>query len=241
LHPITQIRAEIVDIFARMGFSVYDGPEIESDWFNFQALGFPKDHPARDMQDTFYVTEDLGLRTHTSPGQIRSMLEHRKPPVRIVLPGAVYRRDDDISHSPNFNQVEGLMIEEGTSFADLKGVLATFAREMFGPKTRTRFRPSFFPFTEPSAEVDVSCFICGGDGCRTCGQSGWIEILGAGMVDPVVFQAVQDHEEGLEFDPEKVTGFAFGMGIERIAILKYRIPDIRTLFENDAAFLEQFR
>ena len=241
LHPLTLVRREILAIFRRMGFRVEEGPEVETDFFNFQALGLPKDHPARDMQDTFYVSDDLVLRTHTSPGQIRSMLAHRKPPVRIVVPGAVYRRDSDVSHSPMFHQVEGLMIEEGVSFADLKGVLGTFAREMFGKNTRTRFRPSYFPFTEPSAEVDVSCFICNAKGCRVCSQTGWVEILGSGMVDPVVFAEVQNFDGGVDYDPSKVQGFAFGMGIERIAMLKYRIPDIRLLFENDSRFLSQFR
>jgi len=240
LHPLTLVRQEILDIFGRMGFRVEVGPEVETEFFNFEALGIPKDHPARDMQDTFYVGEQMVLRTHTSPVQIRAVLERRKPPVRIVAPGAVYRRDSDVSHSPMFHQVEGLMIEEGVHFGHLKGILDTFAREMFGEKNTTRFRPSYFPFTEPSAEVDVSCFLCDAKGCRVCKDTGWIEILGCGMVDPVVFEEVANYDERTEYDPTSVTGFAFGMGIERIAMLKYRIPDIRLFFDNDINFLKQF-
>ena len=234
VHPLTRVHDEIVTIFAELGFSVAEGPDIETDYYNFEALNIPADHPARDMQDTFYLPGGLLLRTHTSPVQIRTMLA-QKPPVRIVVPGRVHRRDvPDASHSPVFHQVEGLAVDRHVTMADLKGTLELFAREMFGPKSRIRFRPSFFPFTEPSAEVDVVCFLCGGDGCRVCKQSGWLEILGSGMVHPQVLKNVG-------YDPEEVTGWAFGMGIERIAMLKYGIDDIRLFFENDLRFLRQFR
>ena len=232
VHPLTRVHDEIVEIFVGLGFSVAEGPEIESDYFNFEALNLPRDHPARDMQDTFYLTEDRLLRTHTSPVQIRTM-QAQKPPVRIICPGKVYRRDADITHSPQFTQFEGLAVDRNISMADLKGTLELFAREMFGPRSKIRFRPSFFPFTEPSAEVDVLCFLCGGDGCRVCKQSGWLEILGSGMVHPQVLRNVG-------YDPEEVTGWAFGMGVERIAMLKYGVDDIRLFFENDLRFLKQF-
>ena len=232
LHPITQVMDEVISIFTFMGFEVAEGPEIESDYYNFEALNIPKDHPARDMQDTFYITDDIVLRTHTSPVQIRTM-EKESPPIRIIAPGKVYRCDSDISHTPMFHQVEGLFVDEGVSFAHLKGILKIFVHEVFGRDTALRFRPSFFPFTEPSAEVDVQCVICKGKGCRLCSNSGWLEILGAGMVDPEVFKSVN-------YDSEKWTGFAFGMGIERIAMLKYGIDDIRLFFENDLRFLKQF-
>ena len=232
LHPITQVMSQIVDIFTRMGFQVAEGPQVELDYYNFEALNIPLDHPARDMHDTFYFSDDVLLRTHTSPVQIRVMEEHR-PPIQIIAPGAVYRRDSDVSHTPLFHQVEGLMVDEGISFAHLKGILTFFVHEMFGEEIPLRFRPSFFPFTEPSAEVDIGCVICQGEGCRVCKGSGWLEILGAGMVDPEVFRIVG-------YDPEEVTGFAFGMGVERIAMLKYGINDIRLFFTNDLRFLSQF-
>jgi phenylalanyl-tRNA synthetase alpha chain len=232
LHPVTQVREEICRIFAGLGFSVVEGPEIELDYYNFEALNIPKDHPARDMQDTFYVEDNIVLRTHTSPVQVRIM-EKTKPPVRILSPGRVYRRDSDISHTPMFHQIEGLLVDRGITFGDLKGVLTVFLRQMFGEDTALRFRPSFFPFTEPSAEVDIRCVMCRGRGCRVCGQSGWLEILGSGMVDPEVFGNVG-------YDPEEFTGFAFGLGLERIAMLKFGISDIRLFFENDLRFLEQF-
>jgi phenylalanyl-tRNA synthetase alpha chain len=232
LHPITQVSMEIAGIFQRLGFEVAEGPEVELDYYNFEALNIPRDHPARDMQDTFYISDSILLRTHTSPIQVRVM-EKRKPPVRIIAPGKVYRRDSDITHSPMFHQVEGLMVDTGVSFGDLKGILAVFVHQMFGPKVGLRFRPSFFPFTEPSAEVDIQCVMCGGGGCRVCKETGWLEILGSGMVDPEVFKMVG-------YDPDQVTGFAFGMGVERIAMLKFGINDLRLFFENDLRFLEQF-
>ena len=233
LHPLTLVQDEIIEIFLGLGFAVAEGPEVESDFYNFEALNIPRDHPARDMQDTFYLSEDVLLRTHTSPMQIRIMKAMR-PPLRYIFPGRVYRRDiADASHSPVFHQVEGLAVDRNISMGDLKGTLELFAREMFGPRTTTRFRPSFFPFTEPSAEVDVRCFLCGGEGCRVCKQSGWLEILGSGMVHPQVLRNVG-------YDPEEVTGWAFGMGVERIAMLKYGIDDIRLFFENDLRFLTQF-
>ena len=231
-HPITRVTEEVVEIFAALGFGVAEGPEIEKDFYNFEALNIPKDHPARDMQDTFYVSEEVVLRTHTSPVQIRTMLEH-EPPVRVVAPGTVYRRDSDITHSPMFHQIEGFLVDRNVTFGDLKGILTTFINEFFGQKIDMRFRPSFFPFTEPSAEVDIQCVICGGGGCRVCGQTGWLEILGSGMIDPEVFKSVN-------YDPEKYSGFAFGMGIERIAMLKYGVNDLRLFFENDMRFLKQF-
>lgn len=231
-HPVTLVVEEVSEIFAGLGFSVAEGPEIEHDWYNFEALNFPPEHPARDMQDTFFVENELLLRTHTSPVQIRTMLK-QKPPVRIIAPGTVYRCDSDATHSPMFHQIEGLMVDSKVSFADLKGILTVFTNQLFGQKTGVRLRPSFFPFTEPSAEVDIACVICGGSGCRVCKQTGWLEILGAGMVDPEVFRHVG-------YDPEVISGFAFGMGIERIAMLKYGISDMRLLFENDVRFLKQF-
>jgi len=233
LHPLTRVLDEIIEIFQGLGFAVAEGPEVESDFYNFEALNIPKDHPARDMQDTFYIGEDVLLRTHTSPVQIRTMTAQR-PPVRIICPGKVYRRDADITHSPMFHQVEGLAVDRDISMGDLKGTLELFAREMFGERSRIRFRPSFFPFTEPSAEVDVLCFLCGGSGCRVCKASGWLEILGSGMVHPQVLRNVG-------YDPEEVTGWAFGMGVERVAMLKYGIDDIRLFFENDLRFLGQFQ
>ena len=233
LHPLTHVHDEIVAIFAGLGFSVVEGSEVETDYHNFEALNIPRDHPARDMQDTFYLSESTLLRTHTSPVQIRAMKAQR-PPVRIIVPGKVYRRDvADMSHSPMFHQVEGLAVDRHITMGDLKGTLELFAREMFGPGSRIRFRPSFFPFTEPSAEVDVLCFVCRGGGCRLCKQGGWLEILGSGMVHPQVLKNVG-------YDPEEVTGWAFGMGIERIAMLKYGIDDLRLFFENDVRFLRQF-
>jgi phenylalanyl-tRNA synthetase alpha chain len=232
LHPLTRITQEICDIFLHLGFEAVEGPEVELDYYNFEALNIPADHPARDMQDTFYFNDRVLLRTQTSPMQIRVM-EQRRPPVRIIAPGRVYRRDSDITHSPMFHQVEGLLVDRRVSFADLKGVLLAFAHQMFGPEVSLRFRPSYFPFTEPSAEVDVSCVICRGEGCRVCKITGWLEVLGAGMVHPAVFEAVG-------YDPEEYTGFAFGLGIERIAMLKYGIDDIRLFFENDLRFLRQF-
>ena len=232
LHPITQVMEEINSIFLGLGFQVEEGPEIETDYYNFEALNIPKDHPARDMQDTFYVEGEAVLRTHTSPVQIHVM-EDREPPLRIIAPGRVYRCDSDISHTPMFHQIEGLMVDENVSFSHLKGIMSIFLQEVFGKDTKVRFRPSFFPFTCPSAEVDIQCVICSGKGCRVCSQTGWVEILGAGMVDPAVFKFVN-------YDAEKWTGFAFGLGIERIAMLKYGINDIRLFFENDLRFLKQF-
>ena len=232
LHPVTLVTDEIVDIFSRLGFSVEEGPEIEKDFYNFEALNIPKDHPARDMQDTFYINDDLVLRTHTSPVQIRTMLKQR-PPVRIIAPGTVYRRDSDLTHSPMFHQIEGFLVDDLVTFGDLKGVLTHFLNEYFGANLQVRFRPSFFPFTEPSAEVDIACVICDGKGCRVCGGTGWLEILGCGMIDPAVFAAVN-------YDAEKYSGFAFGMGLERIAMLKYGVNDLRLFFENDIRFLKQF-
>jgi phenylalanyl-tRNA synthetase alpha chain len=231
-HPITLVTEEITSIFAGLGFQVAEGPEIELDFYNFEALNFPKDHPARDMQDTFFVDDNILLRTHTSPVQVRTMLKHA-PPVRIIAPGTVYRCDSDATHSPMFHQVEGLMVDKGITFGDLKGILTIFVNQFFGKDIGVRLRPSFFPFTEPSAEVDIACVICKGKGCRVCKNSGWLEILGAGMVDPEVYRHVN-------YDADSVSGFAFGMGIERIAMLKYGISDMRLLFENDLRFLRQF-
>ena len=231
-HPITLVTEEISEIFAGLGFQVAEGPEIELDYYNFEALNIPKDHPARDMQDSFYISENTLLRTHTSPVQIRTMLKHA-PPIRIIAPGTVYRCDSDATHSPMFHQVEGLLVDKGISFGDLKGILTIFVNQYFGKGTGVRLRPSFFPFTEPSAEVDIACVMCKGKGCRICKNTGWLEILGAGMVDPEVFRHVK-------YDFEENTGFAFGMGIERIAMLKYGIKDMRLLFENDMRFLGQF-
>ncbi|PIV20311.1 MAG: phenylalanine--tRNA ligase subunit alpha [Deltaproteobacteria bacterium CG_4_8_14_3_um_filter_45_9] len=231
-HPLTQTLDEIIDIFSRLGFEVVEGPEVELDYYNFEALNIPKGHPAREMQATFFISDEVVLRTHTSPVQVRTM-EKKRPPVRVICPGAVYRCDSDPTHSPMFHQVEGLLVDKGITFADLKGVLTVFVRQMFGKETRLRFRPSFFPFTEPSAEIDIECFICGGKGCGVCSNTGWLEILGSGMVDPAVYKFVN-------YDPEEVTGFAFGMGIERIAMLKFGINDIRLFFTNDLRFLKQF-
>jgi phenylalanyl-tRNA synthetase alpha chain len=241
LHLVTQTRREIEDVFLGLGFSVAEGPEVEFDYYNFTALNHPPDHPARMLQDTFYMADEVLLRTHTSPVQVRSM-EAQKPPIYIVVPGKTYRRDSDATHTPMFHQVEGLAIDEDITLADLQGVLLEFARAIFGPEREIRLRPHYFPFTEPSVEVDVSCFNCAGSGwvgadpCRLCKGSGWIEILGSGMVDPNVLGFVA--EGG--YDPERVQGFAFGMGIERIAMLKHGVPDLRLFFDNDVRFLEQF-
>jgi phenylalanyl-tRNA synthetase alpha chain len=232
-HPLTIVRKEIEDIFISMGYTVEDGPEVESTYYNFDALNFPAGHPARDPRDTFFVTDNLILRTHTSPVQVRTM-EKMQPPVRIICPGRVFRRDAfDPTHSPMFHQVECLLVDEGVTFADLKGTLERFHKQFFGEKTQTRLRPSFFPFVEPGAEVDVSCVFCGGSGCRVCKGSGWIEVMGAGMVHPNLYGFVN-------YDPEKYTGFAFGGGIERYTQLKYNINDIQLYFQNDMRFLEQF-
>ena len=236
-HPVSQTLEDICAVFARLGFVVEQGPEIELDWYNFEALNVPADHPARDMQDTFYVEgfaleSPVVLRTHTSPVQIRTMLS-QKPPVRAVMPGRVYRKDSDQTHTPMFHQVEGLLVDTKVTFAELKGTLDAFAKAFFGAKSKTRFRPSFFPFTEPSAEVDVSCVFCSGNGCRVCKQTGWLEVLGSGMVHPNVFRHAG-------YDPSQVTGFAFGMGVERLAMLRYGIDDLRTMFENDYRFVAQF-
>jgi phenylalanyl-tRNA synthetase alpha chain len=233
-HPLTMVMDEIKEIFIGLGFQVAYGPDIETDYYNFEALNIPSDHPARDMQDSFYITEQYLLRTHTSPVQVRVM-EKLSPqlPVRIIVPGKVYRRDDDATHSPMFHQVEGLAVDKEISFANLKSTLLLFAREMFGPEQKIRLRPSFFPFTEPSAEVDISCVICGGSGCRVCSDTGWLEILGSGMVHPRVLEVSG-------YNPKEVTGFAFGMGVERIAMLKYGINDLRLFFSNDLRFLKQF-
>lgn len=233
LHPITQTLDEIVRIFSRMGFEIADGPEIETDYYNFEALNFPPDHPARDMQDTFFLSEKVLLRTHTSPVQIRVM-EERKPPIRMIMPGRVYRNEAISARSYClFHQVEGLYVSRDVTFSELKGTLVAFAKQFYGSDLKYRFRPSFFPFTEPSAEMDITCFLCKGKGCRICKQTGWLEILGCGMIDPNVFGFV-------DYDPEIYSGYAFGMGIERIAMLRYAIDDIRTLFNNDVRFLAQF-
>jgi phenylalanyl-tRNA synthetase alpha chain len=239
IHPITLVLDEVIDVFSAMGFEIARGPDIEDDYHNFEALNIPKDHPARDMQDTFFVSDNLLLRTHTSPVQIHVM-EERKPPLQIIVPGAVYRHDDDSTHSPIFHQVEGFMVDEQITFGDLKGVLEHFLRQIFRAETPVRFRPSFFPFTEPSAEVDIGCLFCSGkgvsskgEGCRVCKGTGWLEILGSGMIDPAVFKFVK-------YDSEKFSGFAFGLGIERIAMLKYAIDDIRLFYQNDIRLLQQF-
>ncbi|EGO62396.1 phenylalanine--tRNA ligase subunit alpha [Acetonema longum] len=233
-HPITLTLNHMKSIFMRMGFQIAEGPEVETDYYNFEALNLPKDHPARDMQDSFYITEDILLRTHTSPVQARSMqAAEPNQPIRIIAPGKVYRRDYDATHSPMFHQVEGLYIDKGVRFSDLKGILQLFVQEMFGKNAKVRLRPSFFPFTEPSAEVDVSCTSCGGKGCRGCAGTGWLEILGSGMVHPHVL-------EMSGFDPRQVSGFAFGMGVERIAMLVYGIDDLRLFYDNDIRFLRQF-
>ena len=233
IHPLTLVRREIEEIFYSMGYSVEDGPEMETPYYNFEALNIPEHHPARDPQDTFFVSDALLLRTHTSPVQVRTM-EKRKPPLRIICPGKVYRHDNpDATHSPVFQQIEGLAVDEGITFGDFKGTLEHFLKAFFGEKIKVRFRPSYFAFTEPSAEVDISCIFCGGTGCRVCKMSGYIEVLGAGMVDPTVFKYV-------EIDPEKYTGFAFGLGIERFAMVKYSINDIQHFYQSDLRFLEQF-
>ena len=234
IHPLTTVNEMIEDFFMKMGYTVEEGPEIEQDHFNFECLNLPKDHPARDMQDSFYITENFLLRTHTSPVQARTMQRHEpNSPIRMIAPGKVYRWDYDATHSPVFHQVEGLIIDEHITFADLKGTIETFLRHMFGDETKVRFRTSFFPFTEPSAEVDISCVMCGGEGCRVCSHTGWLEILGCGMVHPRVLEL-----NG--YDPNKVKGFAFCMGVERIAMLLYGIGDLRLFFEDDIRFLEQF-
>ena len=232
LHPITLVKNEICEIFNSLGFATVEGPEIETDYYNFQLLNVPKDHPARDMQDTFYITDNFVLRTHTSPMQARVM-QNQKPPIRVIVPGKVYRSDDDATHSPIFHQIEGLAIDKNLSLSDLKGTLEAFASKLFNKDTKIRLRSSYFPFTEPSVEVDVSCAICHGDGCKLCKNTGWLEILGAGIVNPKVL-------EMSNIDPNEYTGFAFGLGIERIAMIKYQIPNIKMFYENDIKFLEQF-
>ena len=233
VHPLTQVQRELEDIFIGMGFSIVEGPEVELDYYNFQALNIPENHPARDTQDTFYIAENVLLRSQTSPVQVRTM-EHQKPPIRIISPGRVYRSDAlDATHSPLVHQLEGLVVDKGITMGDLKGTLEIFAKKLFGESTKIRFRPHHFPFTEPSAEVDVSCFVCGGKGCRLCKGEGWIEILGAGMVHPFVLS-------NCGIDPEEYSGFAFGLGVERITMTKYGIDDIRLFYENDERFLEQF-
>jgi len=231
-HPITLVSREITSIFTGMGFEIAEGPEVELDYYNFEALNIPKDHPARDMQDTFYVSDNVVLRTHTSPVQVRTM-EKQRPPVRIITLGAVYRCDSDVTHTPMFHQVEGLLVDKNITMGDLKGVLTRFVHLMFGKDIGVRFRPSFFPFTEPSAEVDIQCVICKGKGCRVCANTGWLEILGCGMVDPAVYGFV-------DYDPDIYSGFAWGLGVERVAMLKYGINDLRSFFENDIRFLSQF-
>ena len=233
LHPVTRVRNQLIDIFAGMGFEIFEGPEIENDYYNFTALNTPADHPARDMQDTFYVADGILLRTQTSAGQIR-LMEKKKPPIKMLSPGRVFRSDDDATHSPMFHQMEGLVVDKHVTLCDLQGMLDEFARVMFSESSRTRLRPSYFPFTEPSVEVDVSCHACGGKGCSLCKGTGWIEVLGAGMVNRHVL-------ENCGIDPNEYSGFAFGMGIERIAMLKYGINNIKLLTENDVRFLEQFK
>jgi phenylalanyl-tRNA synthetase alpha chain len=232
IHPLTQTMMEIIDIFTGLGFEIAEGPEIETEYYNFDALNFQKNHPARDMQDTFFLENNLLLRTHTSPVQVRTM-EQRKPPLKVIAPGKVYRCDADVCHSPIFHQIEGFMVDYNINFSHLKGTLSTFLTHVFGEKTKVRFRPSFFPFTEPSAEVDISCIICGAKGCPACKQTGWMEILGAGMIHPNVFKSAG-------YPEDTYTGFAFGLGIERITMLKYGIHDIRMFYENDMRFLKQF-
>jgi phenylalanyl-tRNA synthetase alpha chain len=232
LHPVTQVMEEICSIFEGLGFAVAEGPDVETDHYNFEALNIPKHHPARDMHDTFYVTDSILLRTHTSPMQARIM-EAQDPPLRYIAPGKVYRCDSDITHTPMFHQVEGFLVDREVSFADLKGVLTSFTHKMFERELALRFRPSFFPFTEPSAEVDIACVICEGKGCRVCKRTGWLEILGSGLIDPEVLKIVG-------YDPDVYSGFAFGLGVERIAMLKYGIDDIRMYYENDLRFLSQF-
>lgn len=243
-HPLTVTREELEDIFVSMGYEVYEGREVEDDYHCFEALNMPPDHPARDMQDTFYLKDRPGqlLRTHTSSAQIRYMLENRHPPdVRIICPGKVFRRDDDITHSPMFQQVEGLVVGRGIHLGHLKGTIEAFLRALFGPERAVRFRPSYFPYTEPSVETDLSCAVCGGGGCRVCKQTGWVEILGSGMVNPAVFEAVNARLGRVVYDPEAVTGFAFGLGIERVTMMRHGVDDIRLFYGNDLRFLEQFR
>ena len=243
LHPLTRTRQDLEDIFLSMGYEVYDGPEVEDDYHNFEALNMPPDHPARDMQDTFYLDGPGGLllRTHTSSAQIRYMLANAHPPeVRIICPGKVYRRDSDITHSPMFHQVEALVVGPGITLADLKGTIEAFLHALFGAQFPVRFRPSFFPYTEPSVEVDLGCVVCGGSGCRVCKMTGWLEIMGSGMVHPAVFEAVNARLGRVAYDPEKVTGFAFGLGIDRVAMVRHGIDDIRLFYENDLRFLGQF-
>jgi len=231
-HPLSQVQDEIVSIFVGMGFEIAEGPELESDYYNFEALNIPPEHPAREMQDTFYIDEKTLLRTHTSPVQIRYM-EKKKPPLRVICPGKVYRRDSDITHSPMFHQIEGFMVDEGVSFANLKGVLTEFLQALYGRNLAVRFRPSYFPFTEPSAEVDIACVVCSGKGCRVCKGTGWLEVLGCGMIHPYLFDVVG-------YDKEKFSGFAFGLGVERLTMLKFAIDDIRLFYEGNLSFMEQF-
>jgi phenylalanyl-tRNA synthetase alpha chain len=239
LHPITLVMEEICSVFQGMGFDIASGPEVETDFNNFEALNFPHDHPARDMQDTLFVADGIVMRTHTSPIQVRTMLERKKPPVAVIAPGKVYRRDSDLTHTPMFHQIEGLLVDKQVTFAELSGTLTIFLRQIFGAEVKVRLRPSFFPFTEPSVEADISCILCQGKGhtaqggCRICKGTGWLEILGAGMIDPNVFTAVG-------FDPEECSGFAFGLGVERVVMLKYGIGDLRMFFENDLRLLTQF-
>jgi phenylalanyl-tRNA synthetase alpha chain len=242
LHPVTRTREDLEDIFLAMGYEIFDGPEVEDDYHNFEALNMPPDHPARDMQDTFYLAEGgLLLRTHTSSGQIRYMLSNPHPPdVRIISAGKVYRRDDDITHSPMFQQIEALVVGRGITLGDLKGTIEAFLHALFGAQFPVRFRPSYFPYTEPSVEVDLGCVVCGGKGCRVCKQTGWLEIMGSGMVHPALFEAVNARLGRVVYDPEEVTGFAFGLGIERVAMVRHGVDNIRLFYESDLRFLEQF-
>src|SRR6476619_6394777 len=242
IHPLMRVRREVEDIFSHMGYEILEGPEVEDDYHCFEALNMPPDHPARDMQDTFYLAEGgLLLRTHTSSGQIRYMLNNPHPPdVRIICPGKVYRRDDDITHSPMFQQIEGLVVGKGITLGDLKGTIEAFLHALFGAQFPVRFRPSYFPYTEPSVEVDLGCVVCGGKGCRVCKMTGWLEIMGSGMVHPAVFEAVNARLGRVVYDPEEVTGFAFGLGIERVAMVRHGIDNIRLFYESDLRFLEQF-
>ena len=242
IHPLTGVREEVEDIFVSMGYEVYDGPEVDDDFHCFEALNMPPDHPARDMQDTFYLRDSkLLLRTHTSTGQIRYMLDNDQPPeVRIICPGKVYRRDNDITHSPLFHQVEGLVVGKDVTLGDLKGTIEAFLHRMFGEQYPIRFRSSYFPYTEPSMEADLQCIVCAGEGCRVCSRTGWLEILGSGMVDPAVYEAVNGRLGKVVYDPEEVTGFAFGLGIDRLAMVRHGIDDIRLFYGSDLRFLEQF-
>ena len=242
-HPLTTVREDLEDIFVSMGYEVYDGPEVDDDYHCFEALNMPPDHPARDMQATFYLKDPRGLvlRTHTSPAQIRYMLSNPHPPhVRIICPGKVFRRDDDLTHSPMFNQVEALVVGPGITVGDLKGPVEAFLHSLVGAQSPVRFRPSYFPYTEPSIEVDLGCIVCGGKGCRVCKGTGWLEIMGSGMVHPAVFEAVNKRLGRVAYDPEEVTGFAFGLGIDRVAMMRHGIGDIRLLYANDLRLLEQF-